>query len=112
MAPETIKKDRSSKYSDVYSYGIILWEIWTQKEVYEGLAPPQIIHRVANESLRPPVPEDCPWKDLMVRCWSQLPLDRPDFDTIVEELNKILLESGCAGGIAGNGQAIATDEAS
>lgn len=100
MAPETIKKDRSSKYSDVYSYGIILWEIWTREEVYKGLAPPQIIHAVANESLRPPVPEDCPWEDLMVRCWSQLPMDRPDFDEIVEVLNRIYIESGCAGGPA------------
>ena len=99
MAPETIKKDRSSKYSDVYSYGIILWEIWTREEVYKGLAPPQIIHQVANESLRPPVPEDCPWKCLMVRCWSQIPKARPDFDQIVEELNRIFLESGCVGGL-------------
>lgn len=112
MAPETIQKDRSSKYSDVYSYGIILWEIWTRKEVYEGLAPPQIIHRVANESLRPPVPEDCPWKDLMVRCWSQLPLDRPNFDQIVEELNRINLECGCAGGLAAEGQPTLASEAS
>jgi serine/threonine protein kinase len=90
MAPETIKKGRSSKYSDVYSYGIILWEMWTRKEVYDGLGPAQIIHQVANENLRPVVPEDCPWKDLMVRCWQQIPKDRPDFDQIVEELNKIL----------------------
>jgi len=109
MAPETIQKDRSSKYSDVYSYGIILWEIWTREEVYKGLAPPQIIHRVANESLRPPVPEDCRWKELMVRCWSQLPLDRPNFDEIVEELNRILLESGCAGGLAENHHTVASE---
>ena len=90
MAPETIMRSRASIYSDVYSYGIILWELATRTEVYEGMGPAQIIHSVANESLRPPVPEDCIWKDLMVRCWAQIPIDRPDFDMIVEELNKII----------------------
>jgi serine/threonine protein kinase len=90
MAPETITKGRSSKYSDVYSFGIILWELWTRKEVYDGLGSAQIIHQVANENLRPLVPEDCPWKDLMVQCWQEIPKDRPDFDQIVEELNKIM----------------------
>ena len=90
IAPETITRNRSSTYSDVYSYGIILWELWTREEVYDGLGTAQIIHQVANENLRPPVPEDCPWKDLMVRCWDQLPRNRPDFDQIVEELKTML----------------------
>lgn len=90
MAPETIKRGRSSKYSDVYSYGIILWELWTRNEVYADLGTAQIIYQVANEDLRPPVPEDCPWKDLMVWCWHKIPNQRPDFDQIVEELNKML----------------------
>lgn len=86
MAPETIKRGRSSKRSDAYSYGIVLWELWTRLEVYDGMGGPQIIHQVANESLRPPVPQDCPWVDLMVRCWSEQPKDRPDFDEIVQQL--------------------------
>jgi serine/threonine protein kinase len=89
LAPEVIKHARSSKYSDVYGYGIILWEMGTRKEVYEGLESTQIIAMVANEGLRPPVPEDCPWKDVMVKCWAENPQDRLGFNEIVVELNRI-----------------------
>jgi len=89
LAPEVIKHARSSKFSDVYGYGIVLWELATREEVYQGLETTQIIAKVANESLRPPVPQDCPWKDLMVKCWEEKPTDRLEFNEIVVELNKI-----------------------
>ena len=89
LAPEVIKHARSSKYSDVYGYGIVLWELATREEVYQGLETTQIIAKVANESLRPPVPQDCPWKDLMVKCWEERPHDRLEFNEIVGELNTI-----------------------
>jgi serine/threonine protein kinase len=88
LAPEVIKHARSSKLSDVYGYGIVLWELATREEVYQGLETTQIIAKVANESLRPPVPQDCPWKDLMVKCWEEKPTDRLEFNEIVAELNK------------------------
>lgn len=89
LAPEVIKHARSSKYSDVYGYGIVLWELATREEVYQGLETTQIIAKVANESLRPPVPQDCPWKDLMVKCWEEKPQDRLEFNEIVVDLNRI-----------------------
>ena len=89
LAPEVIKHARSSKYSDVYGYGIVLWELATREEVYQGLETTQIIAKVANESLRPPVPMDCPWKHLMVKCWEERPQDRLEFNDVVEELNTI-----------------------
>lgn len=84
LAPEVIKHARSSQFSDVYGYGIILWELATREEVYQGLETTQIIAKVANENLRPPVPMDCPWKDIMVTCWAENPLDRLEFSEIVE----------------------------
>ena len=90
LAPEVIKHARSSKYSDVYGYGIVLWELATREEVYQGLETTQIIAKVANESLRPPVPQDCPWKELMVKCWEEKPQDRLEFNDIVTELNTIV----------------------
>jgi len=89
LAPEVIKHARSSKYSDVYGYGIVLWEIATREEVYQGLETTQIIAKVANESLRPPVPQSCLWKDIMVACWEENPSDRLEFGEVVIGLNKV-----------------------
>jgi serine/threonine protein kinase len=89
LAPEVIKHARSSKFSDVYGYGIVLWELATREEVYQGLETTQIIAKVANESLRPPIPQDCPWKDVMVQCWAENPQDRLEFGEVVVKLNEI-----------------------
>jgi serine/threonine protein kinase len=93
LAPEVITHARSSKYSDVYSFGIVLWELATREEVYQGLETTQIIAKVANDNLRPPIPQDCLWKDVMVKCWAENPLDRLGFDDIVKELNEILAKA-------------------
>jgi hypothetical protein len=90
LAPEVIKHARSSKFSDVYGYGIVLWELATREEVYQGLETTQIIAKVANENLRPPVPLDCPWKDIMVKCWAENPQDRLEFSDIVQELDMVM----------------------
>jgi len=89
MAPEVLKHARSSKYSDVYGFGIVLWELATRSQVYEGLESTQIIAMVANDNLRPEVPDGCPWNDLMVKCWNEAPQDRPSFEGIVRELNRL-----------------------
>lgn len=90
LAPEVIKHARSSKASDIYSFGIVLWELATREEVYKGLETMQIIARVANDYLRPPVPQDCAWRDMMVRCWDDIPSARTNFSIIALELNRLL----------------------
>lgn len=90
LAPEVIKHNRCSTSSDVFSFGIILWELATREEVYQGLETMQIIAKVANERLRPPVPHNCLWKDLMCQCWEENPAYRPSFETISKELNVLL----------------------
>eukprot|EP00585_Thalassiosira_rotula_P018810 CAMPEP_0196204192 /NCGR_PEP_ID=MMETSP0912-20130531/6392_1 /TAXON_ID=49265 /ORGANISM="Thalassiosira rotula, Strain GSO102" /LENGTH=426 /DNA_ID=CAMNT_0041478419 /DNA_START=50 /DNA_END=1330 /DNA_ORIENTATION=+ len=89
MAPEVLKHARSSKFSDVYGFGIVLWELATRREVYEGLESTQIIAMVANDHLRPEVPPGCPWNDVMVKCWREIPSERPTFEEIVKELNRL-----------------------
>jgi len=89
MAPEVLKHARHSKFSDVYGFGIILWELATRREVYEELESTQIIAMVANDRLRPDIPAGCPWNALMVKCWMEEPLERPTFEEIVKELNRL-----------------------
>jgi len=92
LAPEVIKHARSSRYSDVYGYGIILWELSSREEVYKGLESTQIIAKVANEGLRPPVPKHCPWSDVMTQCWAETPTERLNFNEVVVELKRISKE--------------------
>lgn len=56
LAPEVIKFGKGSERIDIYAFGIVLWELATREEVYSSLSAAQIIARVANEGLRPPVP--------------------------------------------------------
>jgi len=93
LAPEVIKHARYTKASDVYGFAIILWELATRDEVYNGLEPMQIIAKVANENLRPQDVEDCVWSDLMIQCWKEDPSARPSFLNIAKELNTMLQSS-------------------
>jgi serine/threonine protein kinase len=86
LSPEVILNAHYSKASDVYAYGIVLWEVYTRQHVYPRLSAPQIIARVANEGLRPTVPLDCPWETLMKSCWDQSPSARPPFAEIIARL--------------------------
>jgi hypothetical protein len=64
--------------------GLVLGVTHCNRPLFQGLETTQIIAKVANENLRPPVPQDCPWKDIMVTCWAENPLDRLEFSEIVE----------------------------
>lgn len=88
LAPEVIEHAHSSMASDIYAFGIILWEIFTRKEVFVGLTSNQIIARVVKSGLRPVVPNDCPINELMQSCWAQNPADRPSFKSIIQTLSE------------------------
>lgn len=92
LAPELIKDAKGSERIDVYSYGIVLWELATRQEVYASLSAAQIISKVANEGMRPPLSAGCPWNHVMEACWAEDPDDRPDFAEIFDQLSRIYEE--------------------
>ena len=67
MAPEVIKNSTFSKASDVWSYGVMLWELLTGQTPYKGIDDLAIAYGVAVNKLTLPIPTTCPqqWKDLM-----------------------------------------------
>jgi len=77
MAPELLDGSASLNHAmcDVYSYGVVLWELLFRAQPYEGLAPPQIAVAVLRNDLRPfvPVGEYSPAEEsylaLTNRCW-------------------------------------------
>uniref|UniRef100_H2Y408 mitogen-activated protein kinase kinase kinase n=1 Tax=Ciona savignyi TaxID=51511 RepID=H2Y408_CIOSA len=91
MAPEVIKSSTYSKASDVWSYGILLWELLTGEQPYRGIDGLAVAYGVAVNKLTLPIPTTCPkeFKDLLQRCWSSNSQMRPSFKMILTDLQTI-----------------------
>ncbi|CAN6184681.1 unnamed protein product [Urochloa humidicola] len=96
MAPEMLEMSSNmvSTKVDVYSFGIIMWEILTGQEPYAGMHHGGVIGGILSNTLRPPVPPTCDpqWRDLMEQCWSNEPEKRPTFTEVVSRL-RLMLET-------------------
>jgi serine/threonine protein kinase len=83
-APEVIRGEKYSEKADVYSFGIIMWQVVTRKEPFGGRNFMGVTLDVL-EGKRPQVPSDCdkPLKKLMKRCWHATPSKRPSMEDVV-----------------------------
>ncbi|KAL1541498.1 Serine/threonine-protein kinase ht1 [Salvia divinorum] len=88
MAPEMIKEKHHTKKVDVYSFGIVMWELLTALVPFDGMTPEQAAFAVCQKNARPPLPSTCPtaFSRLIRHCWSSNPDKRPHFDEIVSTL--------------------------
>eukprot|EP01126_Amoeba_proteus_P044003 TRINITY_DN4868_c0_g1_i1.p1 TRINITY_DN4868_c0_g1~~TRINITY_DN4868_c0_g1_i1.p1 ORF type:complete len:432 (+),score=70.88 TRINITY_DN4868_c0_g1_i1:614-1909(+) len=86
-APEVFSKKGYSEKADIYSYGIILWELLTRERPYSDVndfSVPVLVTR----GERPAIPKNCDkeYRTLVTKCWHKQPLKRPSFDKILEKL--------------------------
>lgn len=112
MAPELYQGSACSKASDVYSYGMTVWEITSRALPFKNLASPQLIpFQVLQRAEPETIPEDCPPKlaKLIRFCWQKTPGNRPTATRIVEMIenpeNENLSES-YQGNLASNNNLI------
>ncbi|KAH8345149.1 hypothetical protein KR059_006935 [Drosophila kikkawai] len=91
MPPEVISVSTYSKSSDVWSYGVLLWELITGETPYKGFDPLSVAYGVAVNTLTLPIPKTCPetWGALMKSCWQTDPHKRPGFKEILKQLESI-----------------------
>uniref|UniRef100_A0A8C8DBJ0 receptor protein-tyrosine kinase n=1 Tax=Oncorhynchus tshawytscha TaxID=74940 RepID=A0A8C8DBJ0_ONCTS len=91
-APEAIAYRKFTSASDVWSFGIVMWEVMAFGErPYWDMSNCEVMKAI-NEAFRLPAPMDCPSTvyQLMLQCWLQERSKRPRFPDIVSLLDKLL----------------------
>jgi serine/threonine protein kinase len=92
-APEVLEYGRSTSRSDVWSFGVCLWEMFSYGKLpYPGMSNIEVANNVLR-GYRMEAPLDCPTEvyEIMVSCWKAEPENRPTFGDLLNCINNILL---------------------
>ncbi|XP_013787510.2 mitogen-activated protein kinase kinase kinase 13-like isoform X3 [Limulus polyphemus] len=94
MAPEVIRNEPCSEKVDIWSFGVVMWELLTCETPYKEVDSSAVIWGVGNNSLHLPLPSTCPngFKLLMKQCWNAKPRNRPSFRNILMHLDIAAVE--------------------
>uniref|UniRef100_A0A673I9P5 Mitogen-activated protein kinase kinase kinase 7 n=1 Tax=Sinocyclocheilus rhinocerous TaxID=307959 RepID=A0A673I9P5_9TELE len=93
MAPEVFEGSNYSEKCDVFSWGIILWEVITRRKPFDEIGGPAFrIMWAVHRGTRPPLIKNLPKpiESLMTRCWSKDPSQRPSMEEIVKIMSHLM----------------------
>uniref|UniRef100_A0A8B9PUM0 Macrophage stimulating 1 receptor n=1 Tax=Apteryx owenii TaxID=8824 RepID=A0A8B9PUM0_APTOW len=92
MALESLQTQKFTTKSDVWSFGVLMWELLTRGASPYPEVDPYDITRYLLRGRRLPQPEYCPDSlyEVMLSCWAPAPEERPSFSILVSELERIL----------------------
>ncbi|WJX72060.1 putative serine/threonine-protein kinase sis8 [Trifolium repens] len=91
MAPEMLRNEPSNEKCDVYSFGIILWELFTLQQPWRGMNSMQVVGAVGFQHRRLDIPDDMSpaIADIVRRCWQTDSKLRPTFAEILAALKPL-----------------------
>lgn len=97
MAPEIIRHEPYNEKVDVYSYGIVLWELFSCEIPFAGMTPIQAAFAVADKHLRPRCESEYAkdvwippaWQALLEHCWHRSSHERPRFRDVLQILDEM-----------------------
>ena len=91
MAPEVLVGAQYDESADIYSLGLVAWEMLTGKCPYEGMTQVEVALAVVNTGARPVIPFQCSHtqKQFLERCWATDPKLRYSASSIVSDVNSV-----------------------
>ncbi|KAM9316194.1 inactive tyrosine-protein kinase 7 [Gastrophryne carolinensis] len=96
MPPEAVQDGDFSTKSDVWSYGVLMWEVFSLGEMpHNSMADDDVLAGLQGGSLKLSAPDNCSSRfyKLMQRCWASSPKNRPSFSDIVNTLGEAHADS-------------------
>lgn len=96
MAPEVLRNEPSNEKCDVFSFGVILWELATLQQPWSGMNPMQVVGAVGFQHRRLDIPSDMDpmIADIIMKCWHNDPKMRPSFGEIMSALKPLQKPAG------------------
>jgi serine/threonine protein kinase len=91
MAPEVLKGEKYETHADIFSYGMILWEILSREIPYYGINPYQVISLVADKKqiVKVPAEGNQALRKIIGKCLEYESSKRPKLDEIVDYLQNL-----------------------
>ncbi|GAB4820761.1 hypothetical protein N2152v2_007807 [Parachlorella kessleri] len=93
MPPELLMEGKLTAAVDVYSLGVLLWEMWQGKRAWERVMPVHVISAVLTKGLAAPESAPPDLKALIDRCLARNPADRPSIKEVLADLSSMLRQA-------------------
>ncbi|CAG9311989.1 unnamed protein product [Blepharisma stoltei] len=98
-SPEILQEKRLTPLKvvpsdDIYSFGMVLWELMTGQEPFPGYSSQQLYQHVVVDNYRPMIPAEIPeaLRSLIISCWNKEPANRPSMQLIARTLTRLINE--------------------